>query len=62
MTRLYIYVPHTHEGVFYDPPPEGVGIDVSEPEAEFLRALGKTAPPAAPALPPLANTDDASDD
>lgn len=62
MTRLYIYAPHTHAGVRYDPPPEGVEIEVSAQDAEFLRELGKTTPPAAPALPSLANTDDASDD
>ncbi len=62
MTSIRLISPHSHAGVRYDPPAEGVELEVSAQDAEFLHALGKTTPLAA-APPPLPEpADETSDD
>lgn len=45
MNTIRLYHPHTHEGVAYTPPPEGVELTVNDADAAFLKALGLTTPP-----------------
>ncbi len=56
MNTIRLYHPHTHEGVAYTPPPEGVELTVNDADAAFLKALGLTTPP-----PSLVNALDADD-
>jgi hypothetical protein len=58
MKTITLYHPHTHEGVDYTPPPEGVELRVNEADAAFLKALGLTTRPPAP---PKATADAAAD-
>lgn len=45
MKTIRIYYPHTHEGVDYDPPPEGIDLKVNDADAALLDAWGLTTPP-----------------
>ena len=56
MKTIRIYHPHTHEGVAYTPPPEGVELTVNDADAAFLKALGLTTPPPALVDTPVAST------
>lgn len=56
MNTIRIYHPHTHEGVAYTPPPEGVELTVNDADAAFLKALGLTTPPPALVDAPVAST------
>ncbi len=56
MKTLRLYHPHTHEGVAYTPPPEGVELTVNDADAAFLKALGLTTPPPSLVDAPIAST------
>ena len=56
MNTIRLYHPHTHEGVAYTPPPEGVELTVNDADAAFLKALGLTTPPPALVDAPVAST------
>lgn len=45
MKTIRLYHPHTHEGVDYDPPPEGIDLNVNDADAALLDAWGLTTPP-----------------
>lgn len=45
--KVRIYKPHTHAGKKYNPPPEGVEIEVSQAAAKWLRDQGLTERPVA---------------
>lgn len=45
MKTIRLYHLHTHEGVAYAPPPEGIALIVNDADAAFLDALGLTTPP-----------------
>ena len=45
MKTIRLYHPHTHEGVAYDPPPEGIELTVNDADAAVLEAWGLTTPP-----------------
>lgn len=47
MKTITLYHPHTHEGVAYDPPPEGIALSVNDADAAVLDAWGLTTPPPA---------------
>lgn len=47
MKTLRLYHPHTHEGIAYTPPPEGIELTVNDADAAYLQALGLTTPPPA---------------
>ena len=47
MTTIRLYHPHTHEGIAYDPPPEGIALTVNDADAAVLEAWGLTTPPPA---------------
>ena len=47
MTTIRLYHPHTHEGIAYDPPPEGIELIVNDADAAVLEAWGLTTPPPA---------------
>lgn len=51
MKTIRLYHPHTHEGVAYAPPPEGLELTVNDADAALLDAWGLTTPP-----PTLAET------
>jgi hypothetical protein len=51
MKTLRLYHPHTHEGIAYTPPPEGIELTVNDADAAYLQALGLTTP-----LPSLKDT------
>jgi hypothetical protein len=56
MKTITLYRPHTHAGVAYDPPPEGMALTVSDADAALLDAWGLTTPPTAPhATAPIAD-------
>lgn len=38
--KIRIYKPHTHAGVSYLPGTDGVDLEVSKADAEFIRNLG----------------------
>ena len=59
MKTIRLYHPHTHEGVAYDPPPEGVALTVSDVDAALLDAWGLTTPPPALTDAPTAPVVDA---
>ena len=60
MTTIRLYHPHTHEGIAYDPPPEGIALTVNDADAAVLEAWGLTTPPPALADAPTASVADAS--
>ncbi len=45
MKTIRLYHPHTHEGIAYDPPPEGIELSVNDADAAVLEAWGLTRPP-----------------
>ena len=45
MKTITLYHPHTHAGIAYDPPPEGVELTVNDADAAVLDAWGLTTPP-----------------
>ena len=45
MTTIRLYHPHTHEGIAYDPPPEGIELTVNDADAAVLEGWGLTTPP-----------------
>ena len=45
MKTIRLYHPHTHEGIAYTPPPEGIELTVNEADAALLAAWGLTSPP-----------------
>ena len=47
MKTIRLYHPHTHEGIAYDPPPEGIELIVNDADAAVLEAWGLTTPPPA---------------
>ena len=47
MKTIRLYHPHTHEGIAYDPPPEGLELIVNDADAAVLEAWGLTTPPPA---------------
>ena len=60
MKTIRLYHPHTHEGIAYDPPPEGIELIVNDADAAVLEAWGLTTPPPALADAPTASVADAS--
>ena len=54
MKTIRLYHLHTHEGVAYDPPPEGIELTVNDADAALLDAWGLTTPP--PALADASTT------
>lgn len=40
--KVRIYQPHTHAGKRLQPGPDGIEIEVTEPEAKFLESAGVT--------------------
>ena len=56
MKTIRLYHPHTHEGVAYTPPHEGVELTVNDADAAFLKALGLTTSPPALVDAPVAST------
>ena len=60
MKTIRLYHPHTHEGIAYDPPPEGIELSVNGADAAVLEAWGLTTPPPALADAPTASVADAS--
>ena len=61
MKTIRLYHPHTHEGIAYDPPPEGLELSVNDADAAVLEAWGLTTPPPALADAPTASVADADD-
>ena len=59
MKTIRLYHPHTHEGIAYDPPPEGIELTVNDADAAVLEAWGLTTPPPALADAPTAPAADA---
>jgi hypothetical protein len=59
MKTIRLYHPHTHEGIAYDPPPEGIELSVNDADAAVLEAWGLTTPP--PALADASTTAPAAD-
>ena len=59
MKTIRLYHPHTHEGIAYDPPPEGIELIVNDADAAVLEAWGLTTPPPALADAPTAPAADA---
>jgi hypothetical protein len=59
MKTIRLYHPHTHEGIAYDPPPEGIELSVNAADAAVLEAWGLTRPP--PALADASTTAPAAD-
>lgn len=49
MKTIRLYHPHTHEGVAFNPPPEGLELTVNDADAALLDAWGLTTPP--PTIP-----------
>lgn len=45
MKTIRLYHPHTHEGIAYDPPSEGIELSVNDADAAVLEAWGLTTPP-----------------
>ena len=44
MKTIRLYHPHTHEGVAFNPPPEGLELTVNDADAALLDAWGLTTP------------------
>ncbi|MBX3713026.1 MAG: hypothetical protein KF800_13785 [Lysobacter sp.] len=61
MKTITLYHPHTHEGVDYTPPPEGIALKVNDADAAFLKALGLTTPPPTRETSAEATTDQTAD-
>lgn len=40
--KVRIFRPHTHEGKRLTPGPDGIEIEVNEPDAKFLESIGAT--------------------
>ena len=59
MKTIRLYQPHTHEGVAYTRPLEGIELTVNDADAAFLQALGLTTP--TPALEDTPARDSAVD-
>ncbi|GAA4782589.1 hypothetical protein [Lysobacter hankyongensis] len=59
MKTIRLYHPHTHEGIAYDPPPDGIELSVNDADAAVLEAWGLTTPPPALADAPTASDADA---
>lgn len=59
MKTIRLYHPHTHEGIAYDPPPEGIELSVNDADAAVLEAWGLTTPPPALADAPTTSAADA---
>ena len=59
MKTIRLYHPHTHEGVAYDPPPEGLELTVSDVDAALLDAWGLTTP--TPTLAEMSTTPSTTD-
>lgn len=57
MKTIRLYHPHTHEGIAYDPPPEGIELSVNDADAAVLEGWGLTTPP--PALTDAPTASDA---
>ena len=53
MKIIRLYHPHTHEGVAYTPPPEGIPLTVNDADAALLDAWGLTTPPPALEATPI---------
>jgi hypothetical protein len=64
MKTIRLYHPHTHEGIAYTPPPEGIELTVNDADAALLAAWGlSTPPPTLDATPaPLADATISADD
>lgn len=60
MKTIRLYHPHTHEGVAYDPPPEGIELKVNDADAALLDVWGLTKPSPEIAEAPIAPTIDAA--
>ncbi len=59
MKTIRLYHPHTHEGVAYTPPREGIELKVNDADAAFIDALGlTTSPPVLDDVPSTTTTDD----
>ncbi|WP_303749511.1 DUF7210 family protein [Stenotrophomonas pigmentata] len=43
--KVRIFRPHTHEGKRLTPGPDGIEIEVNEPDAKFLESVGATKRP-----------------
>lgn len=43
--KVRIFRPHTHDGKRLTPGPEGLEIEVNEPDAKFLESVGATKRP-----------------
>ena len=56
MKTIRLYHPHTHEGIAYAPPPEGIELNVNDADAAFLKTLGLTTPPPTLVDAPVAST------
>ena len=59
MKTIRLYHQHTHEGIAYDPLPEGIELRVNDADAAVLEAWGLTTPPPALADAPTASDADA---
>lgn len=57
MKTLRLYHPHTHEGIAYTPPPEGIELTVNDADAALLAAWGLTTPPPTLDAAPAPHTD-----
>jgi hypothetical protein len=57
MKKIRIYHPHTHNGINHDPDEKGVEIEVSDQDADFIKALKLDQPKARPDKPAPASTD-----
>lgn len=57
MKTIRLYHPHTHEGIAYTPPPEGIELTVNDADAALLAAWGLTAPPPTLDAASIASTD-----
>lgn len=55
--KVRIYQPHTHAGVRHEPGPKGIALEVSVPEAAFLKQHGVLDTPITVAVPAVATTD-----
>lgn len=61
MKTIRLYHPHTHEGIAYDPPPDGIPLTVNGADAALLDAWGLTTPPPALVDASAASDADATD-
>jgi hypothetical protein len=62
MKTLRLYHPHTHEGIAYAPPPEGIELTVNDADAALLSAWGLTTPPPKLEDTPAQTNEEATDD